>query len=87
MIGKFVEYPFDTIKVRLQTQPLDHPYFSGPWDCFKTTMKQEGLKGLFTVSVYSYHQLNARVHLSCNTGNVISLGGVYGGECSFIRWI
>ncbi|KAL7320658.1 mitochondrial ornithine carrier protein [Mucor circinelloides] len=48
MIGKFVEYPFDTIKVRLQTQPLDHPYFSGPWDCFKTTMKQEGLKGLFT---------------------------------------
>lgn len=52
MIGKFVEYPFDTIKVRLQTQPLDHPYFSGPWDCFRTTMKQEGLKGLFTVSVF-----------------------------------
>lgn len=50
MIGKFVEYPFDTIKVRLQTQPLDHPYFSGPWDCFKSTLKQEGLKGLFTVS-------------------------------------
>ncbi|GAA5795353.1 hypothetical protein HPULCUR_000709 [Helicostylum pulchrum] len=48
MVGKFVEYPFDTIKVRLQTQPLDHPYFSGPWDCFKTTLKQEGLKGFFT---------------------------------------
>ncbi|OBZ85514.1 Amino-acid transporter arg-13 [Choanephora cucurbitarum] len=48
MIGKFVEYPFDTIKVRLQTQPLDRPYYTGPWDCFKTTLKQEGLKGLFT---------------------------------------
>ncbi|KAG2204534.1 hypothetical protein INT47_012593 [Mucor saturninus] len=48
MVGKFAEYPFDTIKVRLQTQPLDHPYFSGPWDCFKTTLKQEGMKGFFT---------------------------------------
>ncbi|KAI8387043.1 mitochondrial carrier domain-containing protein [Blakeslea trispora] len=48
MIGKFVEYPFDTIKVRLQTQPLDRPYYTGPWDCFRTTLKQEGLKGLFT---------------------------------------
>lgn len=48
MVGKFAEYPFDTIKVRLQTQPLDHPYFSGPWDCFKTTLKQEGVKGFFT---------------------------------------
>ena len=49
MVGKFVEYPFDTIKVRLQTQPLDKPHFSGPWDCLKTLLKQEGLKGLFTV--------------------------------------
>ncbi|KAI7907399.1 mitochondrial carrier domain-containing protein [Cokeromyces recurvatus] len=48
MIGKLVEYPFDTIKVRLQTQPLDQPFFSGPWDCFKKTIKQEGFKSLFT---------------------------------------
>ncbi|KAI7858882.1 mitochondrial carrier domain-containing protein [Circinella umbellata] len=48
MVGKFVEYPFDTIKVRLQTQPLDRPYFNGPWHCFKCTIKQEGLRGLFT---------------------------------------
>ncbi|KAG1466821.1 hypothetical protein G6F56_004616 [Rhizopus delemar] len=48
MVGKFAEYPFDTIKVRLQTQPLDQPHFSGPWDCFKSTIKQEGFKGLFT---------------------------------------
>ncbi|KAG1463681.1 hypothetical protein G6F56_005231 [Rhizopus delemar] len=47
MVGKFAEYPFDTIKVRLQTQPLDKPHFTGPWDCFKTLMKQEGFKGLY----------------------------------------
>lgn len=50
MVGKFVEYPFDTIKVRLQTQPVNKPFYSGPWDCFKSTMKQEGIRGLFTVS-------------------------------------
>ncbi|KAL4206278.1 mitochondrial carrier domain-containing protein [Rhizopus microsporus] len=48
MVGKFVEYPFDTIKVRLQTQPVNKPFYSGPWDCFKSTMKQEGIRGLFT---------------------------------------
>lgn len=55
MVGKFVEYPFDTIKVRLQTQPLDRPYFNGPWHCFTSTVKQEGLRGLFTVSYYYYY--------------------------------
>ncbi|KAI8138760.1 putative mitochondrial ornithine carrier protein AmcA/Ort1 [Fennellomyces sp. T-0311] len=48
MVGKFVEYPFDTVKVRLQTQPLDRPYFTGPWHCFTSTIKQEGVRGLFT---------------------------------------
>lgn len=64
MVGKFVEYPFDTIKVRLQTQPLDHPYFTGPWDCFKTLVKQEGLKGLYTVSNPAFYHL---VSLEINT--------------------
>lgn len=63
MVGKFAEYPFDTIKVRLQTQPLDHPYFSGPWDCFKTTLKQEGVKGFFTVSKIK-SPFNFHTHLS-----------------------
>lgn len=49
MVGKFVEYPFDTIKVRLQTQPLDRPYFRGPLHCLTVTLKQEGLQGLFRV--------------------------------------
>ncbi|KAI9019186.1 mitochondrial carrier [Phycomyces nitens] len=47
MVGKFVEYPFDTVKVRLQTQPLDRPLFSGPLECITATIKQEGIRGLY----------------------------------------
>ncbi|KAF8936152.1 putative mitochondrial ornithine carrier protein AmcA/Ort1 [Dissophora ornata] len=45
--GKFVEFPFDTVKVRLQTQPLDRPIFSGPIDCFRQTVRNEGFLGLY----------------------------------------
>ncbi|KAF9978838.1 hypothetical protein BGZ73_000109 [Actinomortierella ambigua] len=45
--GKFVEFPFDTIKVRLQTQPLDHPVFKGPYDCFRKTVRSEGFLSLY----------------------------------------
>ncbi|KAG0243655.1 mitochondrial carrier domain-containing protein [Mortierella sp. GBAus27b] len=45
--GKIVEFPFDTIKVRLQTQPLDHPIFKGPLDCFRQTIRNEGFFGLY----------------------------------------
>ncbi|KAG0212056.1 hypothetical protein BGX28_006954 [Mortierella sp. GBA30] len=45
--GKFVEFPFDTVKVRLQTQPLDHPIFKGPYDCFRQTVRNEGFLGLY----------------------------------------
>ncbi|KAJ8656771.1 hypothetical protein O0I10_007619 [Lichtheimia ornata] len=47
MVGKVIEYPFDTVKVRLQTQPLDRPYFNGPLHCLTVTLKQEGIRGLF----------------------------------------
>lgn len=46
MSGKLVEYPFDTIKVRLQTQPRGITA-EGPWQCFKATMKNEGIRGLY----------------------------------------
>lgn len=62
MVGKFVEYPFDTIKVRLQTQPLDRPYFRGPLHCLTVTLKQEGLQGLFRVwSGKSSWKIGARI--------------------------
>ncbi|KAI9208138.1 putative mitochondrial ornithine carrier protein AmcA/Ort1 [Polychytrium aggregatum] len=49
--GKLVEYPFDTVKVRLQTQPhaptAGGITFKGPLDCFARTIKAEGFLGLY----------------------------------------
>lgn len=50
MLGKFVEHPFDTIKVRLQSQPLSNhlhgysaiPLYTGPIDCFQKSWTRDG---------------------------------------------
>lgn len=42
-----VGHPFDTLKVRLQTQPVDRPVYKGLTDCFVKTMKWEGVGGLY----------------------------------------
>jgi len=51
MAGKVVEMPFDTIKVRLQTQGQIQVAgvepFLGPLDCFRKTMKSEGFRALY----------------------------------------
>eukprot|EP00128_Syssomonas_multiformis_P006590 Colp12_sorted_trinity150504_noHs@31757 len=39
--------PFDTIKVRLQTQSTTNPLYSGVVDCFKKTVSQEGPLALY----------------------------------------
>ncbi|KAF0975263.1 hypothetical protein FDP41_006015 [Naegleria fowleri] len=41
-----VGHPFDTVKVRLQTEGY-HGKFSGPIDCLVQTAKKEGLPGLY----------------------------------------
>ncbi|KAL1920319.1 uncharacterized protein VTP21DRAFT_1465 [Calcarisporiella thermophila] len=41
-----VGHPFDTVKVRLQTQP-DPPKYKGAIDCVKVTLKEEGPRGLY----------------------------------------
>ena len=38
--------PFDTVKVRLQTQPTVNPVYSGVMDCVSKTAKWEGLRGM-----------------------------------------
>ncbi|KAJ2481076.1 mitochondrial ornithine carrier protein [Coemansia sp. RSA 2131] len=45
MMGKFVEYPFDTVKVRLQTSETQ--VFSGTLDCLKQTWQHEGFRGFY----------------------------------------
>lgn len=42
-----VGHPFDTLKIRLQTQPQDKPVYSGLIDCFQKTIKWEGISGLY----------------------------------------
>lgn len=42
-----VGHPFDTLKVRLQTQPTANPIYSGVIDCARKTVQWEGLQGLY----------------------------------------
>ena len=42
-----VGHPFDTLKVRLQTQPVSNPIYKGLTDCFLKTLKWEGIGGLY----------------------------------------
>ncbi|MBE3044631.1 MC/SLC25 family protein [Candidatus Bathyarchaeota archaeon] len=47
-MGKYIEYPFDTVKVRLQSQPSNLPLqYTGPLDCFRQSIKADGLRGLY----------------------------------------
>jgi solute carrier family 25 carnitine/acylcarnitine transporter 20/29 len=42
-----VGHPFDTLKVRLQTQPTVNPIYSGFLDAARKTVQWEGLSGLY----------------------------------------
>eukprot|EP00455_Lapot_gusevi_P030927 TRINITY_DN3334_c0_g1_i2.p1 TRINITY_DN3334_c0_g1~~TRINITY_DN3334_c0_g1_i2.p1 ORF type:complete len:300 (-),score=11.27 TRINITY_DN3334_c0_g1_i2:40-939(-) len=43
MVAKCIEYPFDTLKTRLQTASS----FSGTFDCFRQTIQSDGFRGLY----------------------------------------
>ncbi|TKA79038.1 hypothetical protein B0A49_04502 [Cryomyces minteri] len=48
IVGKFIEYPFDTVKVRLQSQAEHLPLqYSGPLDCFKQSLRKDGISSLY----------------------------------------
>ena len=48
IVGKYIEYPFDTVKVRLQSQPDHLPLrYTGPLDCFKQSLRQDGFIGIY----------------------------------------
>jgi ornithine carrier protein len=47
-VGKCIEYPFDTVKVRLQSQPDGVPLrYSGPLDCFRQSIHKDGFRSLY----------------------------------------
>lgn len=48
IVGKYIEYPFDTVKVRLQSQPDHLPLrYTGPLDCFRQSIRAGGFLGLY----------------------------------------
>ncbi|KAH7124068.1 amino-acid transporter arg-13 [Dendryphion nanum] len=48
IVGKYIEYPFDTVKVRLQSQPHHLPLqYTGPLDCFKQSLQRDGFLGIY----------------------------------------
>lgn len=48
IVGKYIEYPFDTVKVRLQSQPATLPLrYNGPLDCFKKSLQRDGFLGIY----------------------------------------
>jgi ornithine carrier protein len=48
IVGKYIEYPFDTVKVRLQSQPDHLPLrYTGPLDCFKQSLQHDGFLGIY----------------------------------------
>uniref|UniRef100_A0A2P2HXP5 Mitochondrial basic amino acids transporter n=1 Tax=Hirondellea gigas TaxID=1518452 RepID=A0A2P2HXP5_9CRUS len=44
--GVLVGHPFDTVKVKLQTQDFRNPQYKGTWDCFRQIVKRDGARGL-----------------------------------------
>ena len=47
-IGKVIEYPFDTVKVRLQSQPSTPVLtYAGPIDCFRKSIRNDGFMSLY----------------------------------------
>ncbi|KLU87799.1 amino-acid transporter Arg-13 [Magnaporthiopsis poae ATCC 64411] len=48
IVGKYIEYPFDTVKVRLQSQPDHLPLrYTGPLDCIRQSIRADGVLGLY----------------------------------------
>lgn len=45
--GVLVGHPFDTVKVRLQTQDFRNPQYRGTMDCFAKIVKRESVSGLY----------------------------------------
>ncbi|ODQ66587.1 mitochondrial carrier [Nadsonia fulvescens var. elongata DSM 6958] len=81
IFSKVIEYPFDTIKVRLQSQPdIGQLQFGGPIDCAKQLLKNEGFMGLYRGVSYPLLGAaaeNASLFLVYNATKELLLKNVY----------
>ncbi|XP_004343393.1 solute carrier family 25 [Capsaspora owczarzaki ATCC 30864] len=48
IMGIVASYPFDTVKVRIQTQPPGSALYTGMVDCFRKIIKSEGALALYS---------------------------------------
>ncbi|OEU10708.1 mitochondrial carrier [Fragilariopsis cylindrus CCMP1102] len=49
-VSKIIVYPLDTVKKRIQIQSVygsSSTYYNGMWDCLATTIRTEGIQGLY----------------------------------------
>ena len=49
-VSKIIVYPLDTVKKRIQIQSVygsSSTYYNGMWDCLATTIRIEGIQGLY----------------------------------------
>ena len=70
----FTGFPFDTVKVRLQASPPGT--YAGPWDCARSIVKYEGVRGASEHSPKSLWQCE-----DCQTHSLLQLFKL------FICWI
>lgn len=95
--GKLIEYPFDTVKVRLQTQ--DAKIFPTTWSCIKYTYKNEGIMRGFlqgigspifgaslenAVLFVSYNQCSRFLETNKNLSPLqqVVISGAFAGSCA-----
>lgn len=96
-IGKIIEYPFDTVKVRMQTQGSQ--VFPTTWSCIKYTYENEGIASGFFQGIgspllgaslehaclfFSYNQCYNFLlnHTVLSNFFIILLSGAFAGSCT-----
>ncbi|KAJ2158218.1 mitochondrial ornithine carrier protein [Coemansia sp. RSA 552] len=100
MMGKFVEYPFDTVKVRLQTS--ESKVFSGTLDCLRQTWRHEGFGGFYrgltsplvgamaenAIAFYAYNRIQAAIRSTdketLSLPQLFFSGALSGAICAFV---
>ncbi|KAF1742445.1 hypothetical protein MXB_912 [Myxobolus squamalis] len=74
-------HPFDTLKVRLQTQSSISPIYFGTADCIRKTIKWEGMRGLYKGSLHYFASQSPKNNLE--TKHYFLAGGVTGFIAAF----